>query len=99
VSKYFSPIRCSIFLKNKFSLLLLTPFFIAAQYYYLTHSVDTGNISFLVVTLTGCLTMFVLAFRMQAWGIAKFLRVLGYHSLYIYVMHVFVVAFFKNNTY
>jgi len=47
---------------------------------------------FMGVALTGCLSMFVLAFRLQEWKILNFLRVIGYHSLYIYVMHVIVTA-------
>jgi uncharacterized membrane protein YcfT len=29
---------------------------------------------------------------MQSWDTLRFLRVIGYHSLYIYVTHVFVAA-------
>jgi hypothetical protein len=36
--------------------------------------------------------MFILAFRLQTWNILRFLRVIGYHSMYIYVMHVMVAA-------
>jgi fucose 4-O-acetylase-like acetyltransferase len=36
--------------------------------------------------------MFVLAFRLQDWNALKFLRIFGYHSLYIYVMHVIITA-------
>jgi fucose 4-O-acetylase-like acetyltransferase len=50
---------------------------------------------FLWVALVGCLCMFVLAFRMQSWRVFPFLRVLGYHSLQIYVMHVIFTAFVR----
>jgi uncharacterized membrane protein YcfT len=36
--------------------------------------------------------MFILSFRMEAWNFLRFLRVIGYHSLYIYVTHVFVAG-------
>jgi len=36
--------------------------------------------------------MFILAFRMQIWNVLSFLRIIGYHSLYIYVTHVFVAG-------
>ncbi|MES1160205.1 MAG: hypothetical protein ABUM51_05590, partial [Bacteroidota bacterium] len=42
-----------------------------------------------------CFSMFVLAFRMQEWGFFPFLRVLGFHSLFIYVQHVIVAAFVR----
>lgn len=49
----------------------------------------------LVISLIGCLTMFMLAFRLQAWRVLRFLRVFGYHSMYIYVMHVIITAFVR----
>jgi peptidoglycan/LPS O-acetylase OafA/YrhL len=40
--------------------------------------------------------MFVLAFRLERWNILRFLRILGYHSLQIYVMHVICSAFVRT---
>jgi fucose 4-O-acetylase-like acetyltransferase len=77
-------------LKNPWSLLLMTPVFIVTQIYYLNHTV--GLAEFLIIALTGCLCMLLLAFQLQRWNILSFLRVLGYHSLYIYVMHVVVAS-------
>jgi uncharacterized membrane protein YcfT len=37
--------------------------------------------------------MFILAFQIQRMKFLSFLRVIGYHSLYIYVMHVIITAF------
>ncbi|GAC1418115.1 MAG: hypothetical protein NVS9B7_07540 [Flavisolibacter sp.] len=51
---------------------------------------------FLIIAITGCLTMFLFSFRMQQWNTLKFLRLIGFHSLYIYVMHVMIVAFSRN---
>jgi uncharacterized membrane protein YcfT len=53
-------------------------------------------IEFLAIALIGCLSMFVLAFRLQTWNILRFLRVLCFHSLFIYVMHVIVAAFVRS---
>ena len=98
-------------LKNYWTLIILIPFFIFIQYYYLQQ--DFGNFAltaksdaikpnylmhlkgqaeFLLIALVGCFCMFVLAFRLQDWNILKFLRIFGYHSLYIYVMHVIITA-------
>jgi fucose 4-O-acetylase-like acetyltransferase len=78
--------------------------------YVITHNLDTDNTHtlsnafmnnvgyqgwFLLIALIGCLSMFILAFRLQSWKVFSFLRVLGYHSLYIYVMHVIVAAFVR----
>lgn len=74
--------------------LLLLPFFIGAQVYYL--SGDIGKTEFLVISLVGCFFMFALAFRLEQWNILRFFRVLGYHSLQIYVMHVICSAFIRT---
>jgi len=79
-------------LKNPYSQLLLTPVFFLTQVYYLNHVTEPGYADFLVIALIGCLSMFILAFRMQIWNIASFLRIVGYHSLYIYVTHVFIAG-------
>lgn len=88
------------FLKNRWTFLILLPFFIATQFYYLhLYNSSPGNdvplVLFLPIALFGCLTMCTLAYRLEAWNILRFLRVLGFHSLYIYVMHVIVAAFVR----
>lgn len=55
----------------------------------------TEQIDFLWVAGVGCFSMIVLAFRLAAWNVFSFLRVIGYHSLQIYVMHVIVTAFVR----
>ncbi|MCG2616861.1 acyltransferase [Terrimonas sp. NA20] len=83
------------FLKSKVVLLCVTPVFIATQVFYLNY--HKGNmIEFLLIALIGCFYMFILAFRMQEWKILPVLRVFGYHSLYIYVMHVMIAAFTRT---
>ena len=51
------------------------------------------ELSFLAISLVGCTTFIFLAFLMEKWNRAKWLRVVGYHSLYIYIMHVIIVGF------
>ena len=78
--------------------------------YVITHNLDTDNKHtlssaflnnvgyqgmFLLIAIIGCLSMIILSFRMQTLRILPFLRILGYHSLYIYVMHVIVTAFVR----
>jgi fucose 4-O-acetylase-like acetyltransferase len=50
---------------------------------------------FLFIAFIGCVTMFKFAFLLQRLQIFSFLRVLGYHSLQIYVIHVIVAAFVR----
>ncbi len=54
-----------------------------------------NQLYFLLIALVGCITVFILSFRLAKWNRLSFLRVLGVHSLYIYVMHVMVVAFIR----
>lgn len=82
------------FLKSPWAMLGTIPFFVVAQIYFIHHE-DTGPLLFLLISLIGCLFMFMVAFWLERWGSLRFLRVLGYHSLFIYVMHVIVAAFVR----
>ena len=94
ISDLFFRERSQQFLKNPLTLLLVIPIFTATQIYYLRHY-PVGAVEFLAIALIGCFSMFVLSFRLQTWNILRFLRVLGFHSLFIYVMHVLVAAFVR----
>src|SRR5882724_835715 len=95
LSALFFQERSQRFLKNPLTLLAIAPVFIATELWYLYRMAGpgVGPFEFLAIALTGCFCMFVLAFRLQSWNILRFLRVLGFHSLFIYVMHVIVTAF------
>jgi len=86
------------FLKNPWALPGIAPLFAAAQLFYLSQPEDVylntvaGQLEFLVIALIGCLSMVILSFRLQSWNVLSWLRVFGFHSLYIYVMHVMVAA-------
>jgi fucose 4-O-acetylase-like acetyltransferase len=86
------------FLKNPWALVGIAPFFAIAQIFYLSQDESVylnsvaGQLEFLAIALIGCLSMVILSFRLQSWNALPFLRVLGYHSLYIYVMHVMIAA-------
>lgn len=51
------------------------------------------EIFFLIISLSGCATLILLSFLIEKWNRWKWLRIVGFHSLYIYIMHVIVVAF------
>jgi len=102
VSQSFFKESTQQFLKNPWSLLLVTPLFVVAEIaflrkdesFYLDDNDMGGRIEYLIIALIGCLSMLVYSFRLQQlnWKKLYFLRVVGYHSLYIYVMHVMVAA-------
>ena len=83
------------FLNSSLTLLLIVPIFALTQYYYVKNFDAITHVEFLTISLIGCISMFVFAFRLQRLNILSFLRVLGFHSLYIYVMHVIVSAFVR----
>ena len=53
------------------------------------------EVNFLVIAFIGCATLIILSFLLEKWNRLSFLRVLGFHSLYIYITHVIVVGFVR----
>lgn len=54
-----------------------------------------NELSFLLTSLVGCATFILFAFLLEKWNRFKWLRLIGFHSLYIYIMHVIIVAFVR----
>lgn len=85
-------------LRNPLLLLGSLPVFALVQLYYLQHDEyyyindPLGKIQFFIIALVGCFSMFLIALRLEKLNKLNFLRIYGYHSLFIYVMHVFVTA-------
>ena len=50
------------------------------------------EISFLSISLIGCTSLILFTHLLERWNRGKWLRIIGFHSLYIYIMHVIVVA-------
>jgi len=94
ISNAFLKERTFRFLQDYRTLIAVIPVFVVTQAYYLSRPA-VNQAEFLIIALIGCFSMFVLAFRMQSWNFLPFLRVLGFHSLFIYVMHVIVSAFVR----
>lgn len=101
ISNFFFNEKTQLFLGRVSVLLLSIPVFVLVQIYYLHKGEEyflsdvTGRGVFILVSLIGCFFMFILAFNIQKTNVFSFLRVVGFHSLYIYVMHVFVAAFVR----
>lgn len=98
MSTLFFKERTQRFLKSPLTLLAIIPVFIVTEMHYL-HRMNGGGVGpfeFIPIALIGCFSMFVLAFRLQSWNILRFLRILGFHSLFIYVMHVMITAFTRS---
>jgi fucose 4-O-acetylase-like acetyltransferase len=88
-------------LKSITVLILTIPLFLIAQIYFLKqpetifYETIIGKTSFIFVSLIGCFFMFILSFRLEQVNRFHFLRIIGVHSLYIYVMHVFISSFVR----
>jgi fucose 4-O-acetylase-like acetyltransferase len=101
ISHLFFHKRVQDFFKNPFTLIFAIPFFILAQTFYLNQhmyylTTEMMRAEFLLIAFTGCFTMLALSFMLQQWNILSWLRILGYHSIYIYVMHVIIAAFTRT---
>lgn len=92
------------FSSTKAFFILILPF-VAAQYYFLVINIAHKQLSpkylyveyyqplmYLVVALVGCAFIITVSSLLEKYNVVRWLRVLGKHSLYIYVMHVIVFA-------
>jgi fucose 4-O-acetylase-like acetyltransferase len=89
------------FLTSFRTLLLILPAFVALQHYFTRLNLAYGDdyyVQFyrpeiyIMTALIGCAFIINLSFVLQRLNIFRFLRVIGYHSLYIYVMHLMIAA-------
>lgn len=75
-------------------------FFMAHYYYTITNTQFNKGyyvefympISFLLIALSGCAFVIQISFILQRFKVLLFLRVIGYHSLYIYLIHVIITG-------
>ena len=83
------------------TMLLLLPAFIALQHYFTRLNLMNGDdyyVQFrrpdlyIITALIGGAFVMNVSFVLQKLNVFRFLRVLGYHSLYIYVMHLMITA-------
>ncbi|MEO8583714.1 MAG: acyltransferase [Flavitalea sp.] len=90
--KYFSSIK---------TFLLFTPVFFILEYYFTTININAKwdyyvqnhmPALFIFVGLIGGAFLIHCSFLLQKLDKLKFIRVVGYHSLYIYVIHLMVTA-------
>lgn len=81
--------------------LIALPFFVLVQHYFtylnLLHEDDyyvqfQRPVVFAVTALIGGAYVIQVSFLLQKLNVLRFLRVIGYHSLYIYVMHLMITS-------
>lgn len=91
---FFHPKVQNLF-KNYITLICAVPVFVVAQMFYLKYQPGAGKPEFIAIALVGCFTMLCVAFLLQRSNTFSFLRIIGYHSLIIYVMHVMIAALIR----
>jgi len=69
---------------------ILLPFFVISQWYFLHHEEIeyTKIFLFSVVALIGCAFMLNICFKLGNIDKLRFIKIVGFHSLYIYILHV-----------
>jgi fucose 4-O-acetylase-like acetyltransferase len=77
---------------SKAMLLVNLPFCVAMHYYYLVHPDAHTHPILLVIALSGILLMLNVSFLLEKTRGLGLLKALGAHSLYIYLMHVMIMA-------
>ncbi len=89
-----------IFTSFKTALIML-PAFILVQYFFTETNLAKGNDYFvqyqmpalyIPAAVIGGAFIVCISFLLEKWQVLKFLRVIGYHSLYIYAAHLLVTA-------
>jgi len=80
---------------------IILPFFVACQWYFLVTNVnhnmygyveDFQPLLFLVIALSGVMFMINISFIFQRYNAIPLLRIIGFHSLFIYLMHVLAAS-------
>lgn len=83
-------------------LLLIIPLFIAGQLYWL-RTIGANYQSaywwelapYLLIILVACFVFYLVSRLLEAWGKLSWLSTIGSYSLYIYILHIHVIAFVR----
>jgi len=90
------------FFTSPWTLLGISPVFLVVQYFFTEINLKQEDdyfvqyqvpLLYVVSALVGVSFIISLSFNFERLNILRFLRVVGYHSLYIYVMHLMITAF------
>ncbi len=85
--------------KTVFMLLLAAPVFVTGQLYWLNHIGPEYQTDFwwelapyLIIILVACIVFYLASRLLEAWGRLSWLAAIGRYSLYIYILHIHVIA-------
>lgn len=82
-------------LSSNKGLLIISPLFILSQWYWISNPAlkDKEPFTFAIIAIIGSAFLLNISFILGKINKLKILRIIGNHSLYIYIMHVLVLAF------
>lgn len=78
-------------LSSAYGLVILLPIFALCQYYFL-HHMQMNLFLYAAIALVGSLFTIMLSFQFSKHKVMPILRTFGHYSLYIYLLHVPIVA-------
>jgi fucose 4-O-acetylase-like acetyltransferase len=90
-ASYFFAEKIQERLSSAYGLLILLPVFAFCQYYFLYHQ-QMNLFLYAAIALVGSLFTIMLSFRLSKSRALPILRTFGHYSLYIYLLHVPIVA-------
>lgn len=67
--------------------------FFAIGQWYIFNTLDTGHLLLAIVSLAGSFLTINVGFMIGDKPWLKFIRIIGFHSMYIYILHVLVAGF------
>ena len=100
-SNFFFKEKIQTLFRQNYFLSIIIPLFIVTQIFYLSQDEFyyrdklAGQTEFILISVIGCICMFAFAFWLQHKKILVFLRIVGFHSLFIYVLHVLASALIR----
>jgi len=99
MSEYMLPVNNQFFTGRW--ILFVLPIFVALQFFWWSRYVGIHRLEqldflgfwmFIPITLIGAFLIFFIAHKLDEWNALKFLKYIGGHSLYIYIMHLIFSA-------
>jgi fucose 4-O-acetylase-like acetyltransferase len=88
------------FFKGKW-LIPVLPVFVALQFFWWTRYAEIHKLEqldflgfwmFIPITVISAFLIFMISYKLDEWNMMKFLKYIGSHSLYIYIMHLIFTA-------
>lgn len=94
-ASYFFEEKVQEKLCSAYGLIALLPVFAACQFYFLHHQ-EMNLFMYAGIALIGSLFTIMVSFQLSKYNALPFLKTFGHYSLYIYLLHVPIVAVIRH---